>query len=186
MATRTYQDEFNRWTKKEKVELFPKLSDVVTQYRQQLEIGQKCTFRNDCFIDFPGHTIMGFCEPMLSGSCVYLDYDCYWMPAHPDNILLDETNDHLCNIEVTQVKDCTILIINRVHCVLQSYIKDDYVNISPVQSGMETFDYRLDNVRVDFGKETITTDGKRSNKWHNFTRTIDIGMLKEVIQTLQK
>jgi hypothetical protein len=172
---KSYKDEFHRWAKENNIEIFDKLSDVLPDSKYDLRIGQTCTFRNYCFVDFPGHTIMGFCKPTKGDNrCVYLDYDCYWMPSRPEYILLDGTKDRQCNVEVTYEKNCYILTINRIRCVFQSYEKDVFVNLSPIQTGQETFEERLDNIYIDFVKNTITTDGKKTVKWDNFTSTIDI------------
>ncbi|MBF0648711.1 hypothetical protein IR083_07750 [Dysgonomonas sp. GY75] len=179
---KSYKDEFLRWAEEKKVEIFDKLSDVMPDCKYDLKKGQTCTFRNYCFIDFPGYTIMGFCKSEY-GSCVYLDYDCYWAPAHPKNILLDGTSDQQCNVEISCDKKYYILTINRVRCVLQCYYKDEYANISPIQDGLEAFEETLGNVRVDFIKHEITTEGKRTPKWVNFTRTIDIAVLKQALDT---
>lgn len=180
---KSHKEEFLKWAKENNIEIFDKLSDVLPDSKYELIKGQTCTFRNYCFVDFPGHTIMGFCKPTNEDNrCVYLDYDCYWFPSRPEYILLDGTKDQQCNVEVTYEKKCYIVTINRVRCVLQSYLKNDFANISPIQTGMETFVEMLDNVRVDFVKNEITTDGKRTVKWHNFTHTIDIAVLKQVLE----
>ena len=182
---KSYKDEFNHWAKEKNIEIFDKLSDVLPDSKYDLHSGQTCTFRNYCFVDFPGHTIMGFCKPIY-GRCVYLDYDCYWMPANPEHILLDGTKDQQCSVEVMFHNKCTILIINRVRCILQSYETDVFINLSPIQTGRETFEERLDNVHIDFVKNEITTDGKKTVKWYNFTRTIDIAVIKQVMDTYVK
>ena len=46
-----------------------------------LKVGDKVTFTNGYGVKFPGHRILGFCKPTSGEHCVYLDYDCYWMPA---------------------------------------------------------------------------------------------------------
>ncbi|MDR1502568.1 MAG: hypothetical protein LBT43_08945 [Prevotella sp.] len=179
---KSYKDEFLRWAEENNIEIFDKLSDVLPDSKYDLIKGQTCTFRNYCFVDFPGHTIMGFCKPANGNNrCVYLDYDCYWMPSRPEYILLDGTKDQQCNVGVTCEKNCYILTINRVRCVLQSYAKDVFANISPIRTGMETFDEMLGNVHIDFVNNTITTDGKNTVKWHNFTLTIDISVVKQAL-----
>jgi len=180
---KSYKEEFLKWAEEKNVEIFDNLSDVMPDSNYDLHKGQTCTFRNYCFVDFPGHTIMGFCKPTIGGRCVYLDYDCYWMPAHPEHILLDGTKDQQCNVEVTYEKNCYILTINRIRCVFQSYEKDIFANLSPIQTGMETFEEMLGNIRINFVNNTITTEGKNTVKWHNFTQTIDIVVVKQALDT---
>lgn len=177
------KEEFSRWAKRQKLELFDKLSDVMPDCKVDLQVGQECTFVNYCMTDFPGHTIMGFCNPTSWGGCVYLDYDCYWYPTEPDKIFLDGEFGKNGNIEIVQDKNCTVVIINRIRCVVQSYKADEWVNLSPVQTGMEAFEERLDNIRIDFVKNEITTDGKKSIKWHNFSLTIDPMRINEILKT---
>ncbi|MDR1502287.1 MAG: hypothetical protein LBT43_07520 [Prevotella sp.] len=181
---KSYKEEFLQWADEKRIEIFDKLSDVLPDCKVKMIKGQTCTFRNYCFVDFPGHTIMGFCKAGdLRGRCVYLDNDSFWMPVRLENILLDGTIDQQCNVEVSYDKKCYILTINRIRCVLQCYAKDEYANISPIQYGGETFEETLGNVRIDFVKNEITTEGKRTPKWVNFTRTIDIAVVKQALDT---
>jgi len=180
----SYKDKFLKWADEKNVEIFDKLSDVLPDCKVEMIKGQTCTFRNYCFVDFPGHTIMGFCKPGdLRGRCVYLDNNSFWMPIHPESILLDGTIDQQCNVDVSYDNKCYILTINRIRCVLQCYAKDEYANISPIQYGGETFEETLHNIRIDFVRKKITTDGKRTAKWCNFTRTIDIDVVKQALDT---
>lgn len=179
---RSHKEEFLKWADEKNIEIFDKVSDVMPDCKYDLVKGQTCTFRNYCFVDFPGCTIMGFCKPTLNGKCVYLDFDCYWTPVCPEKILLDGTKDQQCTVEVSYDQKCYILNINRVQCVLQSYLKDDYANINPIQNGNEIFEERLDNVRIDFYNKQITTEGHETVKWHNFTRTIDIPLIQLAIE----
>lgn len=183
----SHKEEFQKWAKERNVEVFDKLSDVMPGCKEELHAGQICTFVNYCFVDFPGHTIMGFCKPVLSGNCVYLDTDCYWFPKHPKNIFLDGVFEK-GTIEAIQDKNNTILIINRIPCVVQSYLKDEWVNLSPIQTGPETFEERLDNIRIDFIGNNITTDGKKSVKWNNFTLSLNPIKMKinEILKTIIK
>lgn len=43
-------------------------------------------------------------------------------------------------MKIVKDKTITLLIINEVKCVVQSYVENDYVNLSPVQTGRESFD----------------------------------------------
>jgi len=103
------------------------------------------------------------------------------MAAHPDHILLDGTKDQQCIVEIEYADNYTVLVINRIRCILQSFKKDSFVNFSPIQTGLETFEERLDNVRIDFEKNKIYTDGKKSVKWNNFSLTIDIAEVKQIL-----
>lgn len=181
---KSYKEEFQKWAKDNNIEIFPNLSDVLPDSPYNLIVGQTCTFRNYVFIDFPGYTIMGFCKPTSWGACVYLDKDAYWHPVRLEHILLDGTKDQLCNVDIIYDNKCYILTINRVGCVLQSYLKDDFANISPIQTGRETFEEMLGNARLDFVNKIITTDGKRTSKWCNFTQTIDIDLVEKAIDQL--
>ncbi len=164
---KSYKEEFNNWVMRYNTDVYKKLSDVTTNYHTELEAGQTVTFINDYFVVFPGRTIMGFCKPELTERCVYLDYDCYWFPSHPDNLFLND--GLLSNINLLKMNSLYILQIFRIKCVVQSHKKDEFVNLSPIQKGNETFEESLDNIRIDFKTNTISTDGKMSIKWKNFT-----------------
>lgn len=182
---KSYKEEFQKWAEEKNTEIFQNLSDVLPDSPYSLTVGQTCTFRNYVFIDFPGYTIMGFCKPTLSGSCVYLDFDSYWCPVQPKMILLDGTKDQQCNIETTQDNDEDIILnINRIRCLLQSYEKGVFANIIPFQNGLEAIEEELGNIHIDFAENTFSSDGYKSVKWHNFTHTIDIAEIKKVIEQI--
>jgi hypothetical protein len=50
-------------------------------------------------------------------------------------------------MKIVKDKTITLLIINEVKCVVQSYVENDYVNLSPVQTGQESFECSLSNIR---------------------------------------
>ncbi|MDR1459109.1 MAG: hypothetical protein LBI60_02730 [Bacteroidales bacterium] len=182
---KSHKEEFNKWSKERNIELFDKLSDVMPDCKVDLQVGQKCTFVNYCMVDFSGRTIMGFCKPTSWGACVYLDSDSYWHPTSPENIFLDGEFGKNGIIEMVKDKDCIILIINRIRCVVQSYKVDEWVNLSPVQTGRETFDERLDNIRIDLEKNEISTEGKKSVKWNNFTLSLDPMRINEMLKKIK-
>ena len=61
-----------------------------------------------------------------------------------------------------------LLIINEVKCVVQSYAEDDFVNLSPIQTGRESIEDCLGNVRIDFVKHQVSTEGKENAKWKRY------------------
>lgn len=49
--------------------------------------GDKVTFTNPQGVVFTGHRVIGFDAPQYEGGgFIYLDYDCYWFPTHPENL----------------------------------------------------------------------------------------------------
>ena len=92
----SHRREFLNWARERKIKVYSKLSDVIENPPKELCKGQKCTFVNDFGVRFPNHEIMGFCERqnnMFTGEdterYVFLDYDCYWLPAKINNIILE-------------------------------------------------------------------------------------------------
>lgn len=93
----SYREEFDQWANKQDITVHTRLSEVTSSFDTDLVAGQKCTFVNDYGIQFPDQTIMGFSERENNvfngkdtGRYVYLDYDCYWLPAKLTNIKLDK------------------------------------------------------------------------------------------------
>ena len=68
---------------------FDKLSDVIENPKVELQKGQKCAVINGYKLLLHGFTIMGFTKPDEYGHCVYLNWDCYWFPVKPEEIVLE-------------------------------------------------------------------------------------------------
>lgn len=86
-------------------------------------------------------------------------------------------------MRIVEDKSNTLLIINEVKCVVQSYEKDVFVNLSPVQTGKESFEERLDNIRIDFINHRISTEGKENIKWKEFASILEIDEINNVLKT---
>lgn len=57
-------------------------------------VGDEVTFTNCYGIQFSGHKIIGFAEPIYKNSgTIYLDYDCFWFPVTVNEIKKQVTND---------------------------------------------------------------------------------------------
>jgi len=165
---KSYKEQFNAWVSEKNIEVFNKLSDVTQDLKEELIIGQTCTFINDYFVIFPGHTIIGFCDPNeLYGRCVYLDYDCYWSPTRPRNIF--KNTDLKDNLQLYKKEDSYRLEIFRIPCIVESYEKNSWLNLSPIQNADDTTEEILNDIHIDFKKNKITTYGYKSPKWENFT-----------------
>lgn len=83
------------------------------------------------------------------------------------------------------VKDKTvILIINEVRYVVQSYAEDDFVNLSPIQ-GRESMENCLGNVRIDFVKHQVSTEGKENARWKEFVSALNIDEIINILKTNQ-
>jgi len=54
--------------------------------RTDLKKGDKVTFTNDFGVVFEDHEILGFDSKDFYGRFIYLDYDCFWFPAKPENL----------------------------------------------------------------------------------------------------
>ena len=95
---KSFREEFDQWVnKQEDITVYTRLSEVTSSFDIDLVAGLKCTFVNDFGVQFPDQTIMGFSERQNNvfngkdiGRYVYLDYDCYWLPAKLPNIKLDK------------------------------------------------------------------------------------------------
>ena len=83
------------------------------------------------------------------------------------------------------VKDKTaiLLIINGVKCVVQSYVEDDFVNLSPIQTGRESFENCLGNVQIDFVNHHIATEGKENAKWKGFVSALNIDEINNILKS---
>ncbi len=75
-----------------------------------------------------------------------------------------------------------LLIINEVKCVVQSYAEDDFVNLSPIQTGRESIEDCLGNVRIDFVKHQVSTEGKENAKWKEFVSALNIDEVNNILK----
>ena len=55
------------------------------------KIGDNVTYTNEYGVAFAGLKVIGFndgdCNLWQYGHRVYLDFDCYWFPVHPDRLI---------------------------------------------------------------------------------------------------
>lgn len=84
---RDYSKDFAEWRKKRAgaerpIYDNPADAGIETDFR----VGQQVSFTNEYGVRFEPHVIMGFCKPELSGRCVYLNYDCYWLPTKLESL----------------------------------------------------------------------------------------------------
>lgn len=87
-------------------------------------------------------------------------------------------------MRIVKDKTITLLIINEVKCVVQSYIENDYVNLSPVQTGRESFECSLSNIRIDFVNHHITTEGKENTKWKGFVSALNVAKISNMLKSV--
>ena len=87
-------------------------------------------------------------------------------------------------MRIVKDKTITLLIINEVKCVVQSYIENDYVNLSPVQTGRESFECSLSNIRIDFVNHHITTEGKENTKWKGFVSALNVAKISNMLKSI--
>lgn len=80
-------------------------------------------------------------------------------------------------------KSYTFLIINEVRCVVQSYKENDFVNLSPIQTGRESIGDSLDNIRIDFVNHRISTEGKENSRWKRFVSALNIDEINNILKT---
>lgn len=86
----SHKSDFENWVATKEVKVYNSLSEVLQNAPFELKKGQYVTVRNGY-----GHTIgpfevLGFCEdPTVDkfGHHIYLDWDCYWYPEKPKNVL---------------------------------------------------------------------------------------------------
>lgn len=81
---RGYAEDFAKWRAARPGEVFdtPEEAGIETS----LKVGDKVTFTNGYGARFPGHRVLGFCRRDRWGQCVFLDYDCYWLPARLEEL----------------------------------------------------------------------------------------------------
>ena len=88
---KSYQSEFDKWVRRYKERVYPKLSDVLPDVtpdsKDDVKVGDTIMFTNDYGVTFGPHAVLGFCE-LWHGRCVYFDHESYWCPARPDQIKL--------------------------------------------------------------------------------------------------
>lgn len=89
VPTSFYDREFKAWASGKDYPFFDKLSDVIENPKVELQKGQKCAVINGYKLLLHGFTIMGFSKPDEYGQCVYLNWDCYWFPVKPEEIVLE-------------------------------------------------------------------------------------------------
>lgn len=55
-----------------------------------LKVGDRVTYTNPQGVVFHGFMVIGFCVPYYEGGgSVFLDWDCYWFPAKPENMVIE-------------------------------------------------------------------------------------------------
>ena len=86
-------------------------------------------------------------------------------------------------MEIIKDKKATLLIINEVKCVVQSYAEGDFVNLSPICIGRESVEDCLGNVRIDFVKYQVSTEGKENVRWKEFASALNIDEISNILKT---
>lgn len=89
-------------------------------------------------------------------------------------------------MKIVKDKTAILLIINKVKCIVQSYAEDDFVNLSPVQTGRESTKDSLDNVRIDLVKHQVSTEGKENARWKEFVFALNIDEINNILKTKNK
>ena len=84
-----FDRDFKEWVKRNKVQVYDRLSDVMPDCKTELVKGQRCAVINGYNYLLHGYTIMGFSQPDKFGRCVYLNWDCYWFKKIPADIVLE-------------------------------------------------------------------------------------------------
>lgn len=70
---------------------YQRLSEVVDNPDVDFEVGDMVVVTNGYGVKLL-HKILGFCKQTTYGGCVYLDWDCYWYPTNPKNIVKFDEN----------------------------------------------------------------------------------------------
>jgi len=84
----SHEEEFKAWVEVKEVVVLDKIEGC------ELSVGDMVTFTNDNGVVFPNHKVLGFTEPYYEGGgVVFLDYDCYWFPAKPENLKKETEQD---------------------------------------------------------------------------------------------
>lgn len=89
-------------------------------------------------------------------------------------------------IEITNDKNCPILIVENIRCVIQSYKADDFVNLSPIQTGKESLKNSLSNIHIDFVNKKISTSGKANAGWKQLVSKLDCDKVNSFLNVKMK
>lgn len=89
-------------------------------------------------------------------------------------------------IEITIDKNCPILIVDGVHCVIQSYKANDFVNLSPIQTGKESLKNSLSNIYIDFVNKKISTSGKANAGWKQLVSKLNCDKVNSFLYVKMK
>lgn len=77
-----------------------------------------------------------------------------------------------------------LITVNNQRCVIQSYLKDEFVNICPIQDSRTPFDKVLGGFKITFYDNEIQTGGKETAYWKEFESGIDIKLIKSQVDKL--
>lgn len=85
-----YKRDFATWRERRDKQGRPPIYDnpadagIETEFR----VRQWVSFTNEYGVRFEPLEIMGFCKPTpdMPDRCVYLNYDCYWLPAKLESL----------------------------------------------------------------------------------------------------
>lgn len=82
-----YKKEFESWKQSQTDKGFVFLDSLPTV--QDMKVGDKVIFMNDYGVAFGPYEVLAFAEPE-QGRCIYIDYDCYWLPTRERNLMPEE------------------------------------------------------------------------------------------------
>ena len=89
-------------------------------------------------------------------------------------------------MKIIKDRNYILLYINEVRCVVQSYKENDFANLSPVQTGRESMENRLDNIRINFVNRRISTEGKENISWKAFVSVLKIDEISRILKKIEK
>lgn len=75
-----------------------------------------------------------------------------------------------------------VIKINGVRCAVQSYLKGDFVNLSPIQDN-QNFSDTIGLIKIQFSPLKFWTSGKETKAFMDFVKSINID---ELLQELNK
>ena len=86
-----YRDCFESFVKKENIQIFDKLSDVVKNAGLEIKKGDYIKVRNGYGIVIGPFEVLGFRKPDYRGACIYLNWDCYWFTEKVSDVVSIES-----------------------------------------------------------------------------------------------
>lgn len=81
-----HKADFHAWCKKQGVKVLRTLRNALPG-GVDLHVGDLVAYTNPAGVVYE-REVLGFDPHPFYGRCIYLNWDCYWFPVHPDKVRL--------------------------------------------------------------------------------------------------